>query len=112
MDDAALIAMETAVSELRNTTGGSDPWTEAQGSMRCSGGFAWRDRAGNQFDITISLARGVPATVAQQNAASLRQAWQTTMLGDDAACGTDPRGWDFARDCQARELQIFSGEKG
>ncbi len=111
MNDAAMKAMENAVSDLRHTAGGSNPWTESLGTARCSGGFAWRDNAGNQFDLTISLVRQAPEAAVQQSAASLRHTWQTIILGDDAVYSTDPDGWRFARACAAREMEIGSGEK-
>lgn len=96
-------ATRSAVSRLRRDAGGSDPWTESAGS-RCSGGFAWRDDHGNQFDITISLTRRAPRTPEEREAERLRARWQTIMLGDDAACTADPEAWRFALTCRDREL--------
>ncbi|MEN3977191.1 hypothetical protein [Emcibacter sp. SYSU 3D8] len=98
MDDAH--ATRSAVARLRHDTGGSDPWSESGGSSRCRGGFAWRDEHGNQFDIMISLIRLAPRTPTEHEAASLRGAWQTVMLGDDAACTVDPQAWRFATECR------------
>jgi hypothetical protein len=98
-----------AVTRLRHAAGGSDPWTRSDGASRCRGGFAWRDAHGNQFDVTISLARSAPHTPAEHEAERLRAAWQTVMLGDDSACTADPEAWRFASDCRDRELQTKVG---
>jgi len=98
MDD--LDTTKSAVSRLRRDAGGSDPWTESGGTSRCRGGFAWRDAHGNQFDITISLIRSAPRTQAEHEAARRRAAWQTVMLGNDAAYTADPEAWRFAMSCR------------
>jgi hypothetical protein len=110
MDETASKAMGAAVTRLRHAAGGSDPWTESCGAARCRGGFAWRDEAGNQFDIIISLIREAPRTPEQEEAARLRRGWQTTILGDDAAHSTNPNGWCFAEQCRMQSLML-EGEK-
>lgn len=94
-------AIGGAVCSLRHAAGGHDPWTE-HGKDTGRGGFAWRDDAGNQFDVTISLTRPAPRTAREREARRLHDAWSTIMLGDDAAHSTDPAGWRFAMDCRHR----------
>ena len=105
MDETDREATSMAVSSLRHTVGGSDPWTESEGTARCRGGFVWRDAGGNQFDVTISLFRAAPRSPAERKMASLRDAWQTVMLGDDSACTADPEAWRFAMSCREGELK-------
>jgi len=106
--DSANDAVGGAVCALRHAAGGHDPWTEHQGKDPGRGGFAWRDDAGNQFDVTISLTRPAPRTAGEREARRLHDAWSTVMLGDDAAHSTDPQRWRFAESC-AR--QVWAGKE-
>ncbi len=99
MTDPRADATAVAVSDLRLAAGGSDPWTRTGG--KAEGGFTWRDAAGNQFDVTISLTRPAPRLPAEAHARRLRDAWQGVMLGDDSACTADAESWRFAERCRA-----------
>ncbi|MBI1181021.1 MAG: hypothetical protein GC201_10715 [Alphaproteobacteria bacterium] len=115
MDDGEAELIANAVAALRRASGGSDPWTETGGTARCRGGFAWHDRRGNAYDVTVRLSRR--ARPADGDDCRRADAGRIVMLGDDAVRSTDPPAWRFALDClgpaeQGRETKEKGAQEG